>query len=649
MSLDSGTKVGDYEIVREIARGVGGMGRVYLAERRGVAGFRHLCVLKEVRAEVLQNRQQAKEWFRHEARIDGLLVHENLVRAFDFIEMDEQMLLVLEYVDGITLSEASRASQRLSRDFCGLIVARVADGLDFAHNLVDPDTGLALGLVHRDISPSNVLISRSGEVKLTDFGVSRSSARETKSVVGEYRGKFGYMSPEQITHARGTGPQPDARSDIFSLGVVLHEAVSGRRLFVGSPERQMDSIVHGEIPELRMSENDPHLESIVARALERDVNRRYSTSREFADDLYLWLSSRGRGAGIQRELGRWITDVIGPDMHERPTDPPGPIQPRGPAQAANVLELISEIERDFGMDSPRVKREPGRVGQLALGPVVAKTRSGLLHAALHVDLGLRRLVHLVHPEIWDEEAPRLYFVRVLQSLSSTEFVGSRNLLDIIDSPVPAVVFDEALGVPVADCRPQANRRLSLVAQVVRELSSAHSLGIVHGAIGPHGVLWNCNSDRASLIDFGTLGGVIEGCDSQELQFLAPEQLGGELPSAGSDVYSVAVLAHYCLVGSTPFRGDSAQVGRSKLVYGAPRVDDLGFPGSANLRAALIASMHRDPGLRPSLGELESAVFECIPGDVSSELSSNTRLPAAIHSEAERTWWWQRVRRALAGR
>jgi eukaryotic-like serine/threonine-protein kinase len=227
---DAGS-LGDYQLLHRLA--VGGQGEVFLARQRGIAGFDRLAVVKRLLPDVLESEEHLA-LFLDEARISANLTHPNIVSIYELGEANGEYFLSMEYVAGQNLGRllmrTSQARQRLPLDVAAFIVHELAVALEYAHHAADAD-GRPLGIVHRDISPSNALISYRGDVKLMDFGIAKAANRESVSRTGVLRGKFPYMSPEQVR-----GEAVDARSDIFSLGVVLWETTLGRRLFKGASD-----------------------------------------------------------------------------------------------------------------------------------------------------------------------------------------------------------------------------------------------------------------------------------------------------------------------------------------------------------------------------------------------------------------------------
>lgn len=274
------TQIGRYHVDVLLARG--GMGEVYLGRIVGAHGFERPIVIKLIRTELLADERVAL-MFVDEARIAAGLHHRNIVQIIDFDLFDGGAFLVTEHVAGCDLHSLLRHLRAPPRyDIAVSIIAEIGTGLDAAHNATGPD-GATLNLVHRDVSPSNVLLGTSGEVKIADFGVAKARSRSYHTVSGSIKGKAPYMAPEQIL-----GEPLDRRADIFSLGVLLFETTTRSRLYSAlGNATAMHAILEGEVPDpaQRRPGYPPELAAIVRRALARDPDRRYQTARELVDEL----------------------------------------------------------------------------------------------------------------------------------------------------------------------------------------------------------------------------------------------------------------------------------------------------------------------------------------------------------------------------
>jgi eukaryotic-like serine/threonine-protein kinase len=275
--------LGRYELVQPL--GVGGMAQVFKARALGPGGFRRDVVVKRILPEYSRDSEFIR-MFVDEAKILGLLHHPNIVQVYDFGEEDGLLFLALEYVEGPSLSRVLRTLRGANKKMPPAIVAFVAReicrALACVHELCD-DQGRPLGAIHRDVTPSNVILTPAGEVKLLDFGVAtfKNALQATKS--GTVKGKPAYLAPEQLE-----GKTIDGRVDLFSLGIVMHEMLTLQHLFAGDSDLgTVKQIMEMEIPRPSANRDDvpESLERAVMRALARDRSQRFGTAAEMAAAL----------------------------------------------------------------------------------------------------------------------------------------------------------------------------------------------------------------------------------------------------------------------------------------------------------------------------------------------------------------------------
>lgn len=278
---------GRYKLIDRLA--VGGMAELFLAEVTGAHGFQKTLVIKRILPH-LGSDPEFTSMFIDEAKLTARLAHPKIAQTYELGRHDEQLFIAMEFVDGLDslamLRECAHRRIRMPTDIVVHIAHEVLDALDFAHNQTD-DSGELLGIVHRDISPSNVLVSRRGDVKLVDFGIAQALQSDHQTQAGTLKGKYGYMSPEQIL-----GGHIDPRSDIFSVGIVLAEMLMGRRLFAAPTE--LDVLLMVRDVDLGRLERygghiDPQLLGIVRRALQKDPEQRFEDAATFRESLGEWL------------------------------------------------------------------------------------------------------------------------------------------------------------------------------------------------------------------------------------------------------------------------------------------------------------------------------------------------------------------------
>src|SRR5436190_3148949 len=309
-----------YRLTEKI--GSGGMAEVFRAVGEGPAAFERPFVVKRIHPR-LSGQPEFVRMFVDEANISARLIHPNIVQVFEFAFQDGGYYLVMEPVDGIDMAwllrrRMQRPSEQLSPAFVAEVGRQVCRGLDFAHNLTDAD-GNPLGIVHRDITPPNIMVSWNGVVKILDFGLARAveALRVHQSDAGMVRGKMSYIAPEILDGARA-----DARSDLFSLGVVLHELLTGQRLFVGDNDyetlKQVQTLAIPR-PSSRNSGVKPALDAVVMRALERDPAKRYGSGAEMGDELEALVLRKNYSTRALARKARELADQEPPAARARPT------------------------------------------------------------------------------------------------------------------------------------------------------------------------------------------------------------------------------------------------------------------------------------------------------------------------------------------
>ncbi len=264
---------------------VGGMAEVYRAKLSGVEGFEKIVAIKKILPEVAEDKEFIK-MFIDEAKTAVRLSHPNIVNILELGKIDEAYFIAMELVNGNDLKTIRKRLKGvdllLPVQQSAYIISRICDGLDYAHSKCD-DRGNSLNIIHRDISPQNIMISYEGNIKLIDFGIAKAKTKSSKTRAGMLKGKFSYMSPEQVM-----GQPLDNRSDIFSTGVVLYELLTGKRLFLGKNDVEtLEKIKKADVPPPSVFNSDvpPELDRIVLKSLEKDLKKRYQRCNELSDDL----------------------------------------------------------------------------------------------------------------------------------------------------------------------------------------------------------------------------------------------------------------------------------------------------------------------------------------------------------------------------
>jgi len=303
-----------YRVVQKIDSG--GMAEVFRAEAEGIEGFKKEVAIKRVLPHLAENKKFI-DMFLDEARLSLRMNHGNVVQVFDIGVADNTYFIVMEFVNGTNLKTVlnyyRQRGMLLNIEHSVYIIMKVLDGLNYAHNL-NNSKGESLNIVHRDVSPPNILLSKEGAVKIVDFGLAKATSQLEHTDPGVVKGKFSYLSPEAAW-----GEEVDHRADIFSAGIILFELLTGKRLFWGETDLQTVELVRrANIPSIRRL--NPHvaqdLEDVVRRSLARDRDNRYQTAYEFGDDLANILFSRGLKV-TTFDVAKLVKDMIQEDESRR--------------------------------------------------------------------------------------------------------------------------------------------------------------------------------------------------------------------------------------------------------------------------------------------------------------------------------------------
>ncbi len=399
MSTDTETKrLGRYELLFKL--GAGGMGEVHLAKLTGAAGFEKLCIVKTILKQ-MQAQVQFVERFHHEARVLVQLNHANIAQVYDMGEADGTLYMAIEYVPGVDLSRifnhVGSASSLMPIPICLYVARQLCEGLGYAHRKTAGD-GAALGIVHRDVSPQNTMVSYEGEVKVIDFGLAKSSARSNHTLPQTVLGKLGYMSPEQAM-----AKSMDHRSDIYSAGIVIWEMLAGRPLFTGGTMGELlVQMANPTIPSLTALRSDvsQNLEAIVMRSLAKDPAARYNRADDFARALNELAVREGLTIGAE-EVGNYVRAMC-------------------PEEFAAERRLQSQLS---------ILRKKGSSPQLEIAPLNPQVRPGTTSA-------------LMDGTLVRESAP-MTPAQLALSVSEVPTSSERRISQLSGSPAQKVVEQQA--------------------------------------------------------------------------------------------------------------------------------------------------------------------------------------------------------------
>ncbi len=304
---------GKYYLLERI--NVGGMAEVFRAKQFGVEGFERLVAVKRILPNIAEDKDFI-EMFVDEAKIAVQLNHANIAQVFNLGHEDGAYFIALEHIHGRDLRAIFDRNRNLGEPMpvpqACFVTMKVCEGLDYAHNKRD-ESGQELLIVHRDVSPQNVLVSFDGEVKIIDFGIAKAAGKGSQTQAGILKGKFGYMSPEQVR-----GLPVDRRSDVFACGIVLYELLTGERLFVGESDfSTLEKVRNVEIlpPSTYNRKIQPELERIVLKALAKDVEDRYQNAIDLHDELQAFVYTSGEFYS-RKDLSGWMKEKWAKEIKE---------------------------------------------------------------------------------------------------------------------------------------------------------------------------------------------------------------------------------------------------------------------------------------------------------------------------------------------
>src|SRR5262245_44884549 len=330
-----------YRITERVA--AGGMAEVFRGVAESMRGFKKNIAIKRILPSLTKNKKFVA-MFLDEARLSLALQHANIVQVFDIGHTEDTYFIVMEYVDGVDLKALLEWRRRINRRVpiahSLYFALEICKGLAYAHELHHPETGAPLGIVHRDISPPNVLISKQGEIKVVDFGLAKATSQVEITDPGVVKGKMSYLSPEAAR-----GEEVDSRADIFAVGILLYEMLTGKRLFYGETDYQTVELVrNARVPPIKPqnSQVEPELEDIVRKSLAKRKEDRFQSATDIQDALAQYSYSRGL-----KVISRDIADLVRQCLDDRRAQ--SGEGKKGPSIIDNLLqdEIVKFTSVDF--------------------------------------------------------------------------------------------------------------------------------------------------------------------------------------------------------------------------------------------------------------------------------------------------------------
>ncbi len=378
-AIPMGEKFGKYELIRKIA--VGGMAEIFLATYTGPEGFKKHVAIKRILPHLTEDSDFVT-MFLDEARLVARFSHPNIVQIFELGQVKNVYFLAMEYVHGASMSRLLKACKKrkieLPVELGAKICSYACDGLEYAHNFTDPD-GTPLNLIHRDVSPQNIMLSYDGVVKVLDFGIAKAAGNLYRTRTTSLKGKAAYMSPEQITQKSGL----DRRSDIFAMGIVLYEFTTGHRPFQGDTELElMMAIVQSEPPDPRKYKPrlPQRLVDIIMTALKKDRRQRFQSAREMKSELEKLLLEQDKIVDSY-DLANFIRRAMPPSATPVGYAVPTPSRP-------SIADQIEEALREAEKPKRKLKAVTANKDSLDVtkpSPDPVRTAAASMDAAAEID------------------------------------------------------------------------------------------------------------------------------------------------------------------------------------------------------------------------------------------------------------------------
>ena len=623
---------GKYVLLRPMARG--GMGELFLAAAGETGGFEKLCVVKKVLTELQDDGVRRR--FLDEAKVVVRLNHANLVQVFDAGRVADDDYLAMELVEGKDLravwNRCAQLHRRIPVDFAMFVVRELCRGLDYVHD------AMGLDLVHRDISPPNIMVSYHGQIKITDFGLATHAIKRELTNPGVVFGRYSYLSPEQ---ARGL--PADRRTDIYASGIVLWEMLTGRQLFpadrhqaagpralaeLRNPSIRRPSAIVPGVPE--------GLDEVVLRALAVEREDRFQTAGEFKVALSEVLTRHYPSSDVD-SVAAFIRDIFSREYKLESQDYASyaredfsPIR----AQAAHDTDTLSiadpeadaprqgdretsSIELDDSdiveLESSRVKagwqggpdaEELAAAASARVGEVVAQRYRidrllgvggmGAVYAVTHLSLGKTYALKVLH-EVYGRDPDLI--ARFMREARAATQTGHPNIIDVVDVGtmeagdtyfVMELLEGTDLGTVIRQSGPLAIRRAVHVGrQICRAVAAAHDAGIIHRDLKSDNVVLTVRGgdpDFVKVLDFGICKQIDTSASSSQTtpgmvmgspDYMAPEQAAGAAANGKSDIYALGTILFEMLTGRLPFTGRNAiDVLMKKGAGPAPSVADI---------------------------------------------------------------------------
>jgi serine/threonine protein kinase len=618
---------GRYSLLAPLAEG--GMGALYLG-CTGEPGLEKLCVIKTVLPQLADAEYVAR--FRDEAKVVVRLSHGNLVPVFDAGTVRgggnrDELYLAMEHVDGKDLravwNRCAHKGIAFPVEVAAYIARELARGLYHAH------AAGGIKLVHRDVSPPNILLSFAGEVRLTDFGLAASAIKKEKTAPGVIYGKVSYMSPEQ---ARG---EPlDGRTDLYAVGVILWELLTGRQLFPQAEENLIERVRAPSIdPPSKLTARVPaDLEAIVLKALAPDRNERYTDCEALRVALAGWLAKNAPTIDNER-IAAFLRQLFADEIDDERQKRRALLDAlhADPGVGADPVAAAEAVARSVTRPGP-VSMAQGRAadtrslvgshldGKYQVRRLIGEGGMGLVYEAEHIEIGRRVAIKVLHPAY--TRSPEVV-ARFRSEARAATRVGHPHIIDVFDSgtTVDGAIYlvmeyldGRDLGHVIGDSAPMpVARAVAITREICEALAAAHKANILHRDLKPENIFLVDRPERpdfVKVLDFG-IAKTIDSVTDRSLhqttpgvamgtpEYMAPEQAAGKDVDARADIYSVGAILYEMLCGNAPHEGDNVMEVLTKKATQQPSSLETLRPEIPQALVALVMrSLARDLAERP---------------------------------------------------
>ncbi len=638
--------LGRLMLLKLIARG--GMGDVYLATTTGIEGAERPCIVKTVRRDHVHDGSFLAR-FLDEARVQSQLNHPGVAQILE-ASTDEkgEPFTVVEYIEGRALSDIRQRAAQIGEsiawpDAVG-IALEVAQALAHVHERAGVD-GAPLSIVHRDLSPQNVMVSYTGEVKIIDFGTARGQNRRCHTVAGVVFAKPGYVAPEVARHEVG-----DGRIDLYALGIILWEAIAGRRFFTGEAQQHLEDVAHARqvIPPLASECGAPKfLDEVIAKLTANQPDERYATSARAAQDLARLLALAPTGPSGERSVRARIAAMM-----KR-------IWPREPARARSEFARLVAESRESRVDDHTpaagpvfdlvaARSAPSDPALLAgtpyrIGKKIGEGTSGVVYEAEHIELGRQVALKVLAPEHATATDAIDRFRREARAIAKLAHPNIVSLYDFgksLDGRVYLVMerlLGETLDQQVAK-KPKIAwlEALRIGIAVTRALEAAHAASLVHRDLKPAN-LFVTRDGSIKLLDFGVAMALADTTFEMSAgtrqprgfaifgtpEYMSPEQCAGDPVDGRCDLYALGCVLYELVTGAKPFAGASGVLVMSKQIREAvvpPRVKAPEIP--KDLDQLILRALAKKPADRFATAADMRAAMQCL-------LDSHAKRPRQV--------------------